>query len=70
MAQWDTYRIPVDFALVRRTNAPAYQTENPLFRHMLRAFRRPAWCQELVVTANAAYASRANVELLQTQGYW
>jgi hypothetical protein len=30
MAQWKTYRIPVDFALVRRTNDPAYQTENAL----------------------------------------
>ena len=70
MAQWATYRIPVDFALVRRANDPAYQTENALFRHMLQAFRRPAWCQELVVTADAAYASRANMELIQTQGYW
>jgi hypothetical protein len=69
MAQWDTYRIPVDVALVRRTNAPAYQTENALFRHMLQAFRRPAWGQELVVTADAAYASRANLALIQTQGY-
>jgi Transposase DDE domain len=69
MAQWDTYRIPVDFALVRRTDDPAYQTENALFRHMLQAFRRPAWCQELIVTADAAYASRANLELIQTLGY-
>jgi hypothetical protein len=32
--------------------------------------RRPAWCQELVVTADAAYASRAHLALLQTLGYW
>jgi hypothetical protein len=70
MAPWDTSRIPVDFALVRRTDDPAYQTENALFRHMRQAFRRPAWCQELVVTAEAAYASRAKLELIQTQGYW
>jgi hypothetical protein len=69
MAQWDTYRIPVDCALVRRTDDPAYQTEHALFRQMLQAFRRPAWCQELVVTADAAYASRAHVELIHTQGY-
>jgi hypothetical protein len=31
---------------------------------MLQAFRRPAWSQELVVTADAAYASRAHVELI------
>jgi len=70
MAQWDTYRIPVDFALLRRTDDPAYEPENALFRHMLQAFRRPVWCQELVVTADAAYASRANMELIHTLGYW
>jgi hypothetical protein len=37
---------------------------------MLQACRRPAWCQELVVTADAADASRAHLELIQTQGYW
>ncbi len=69
MAQWDTSRIPVDFALVRRPADPAYETENAWFRHMLQAFQRPAWCQELVVTADAAYASRATVKLIQTLGY-
>ncbi len=70
MAPWDVYRIPVDFALVRRTDDPAYQPENALFRQMLQAFRRPGWCQELVVTADAADASRANVELIHTLGNW
>jgi hypothetical protein len=37
---------------------------------MLQDFQRPAWCQEIVVTADAAYASRANLEPIQTQGYW
>ena len=69
MAQWDVYRIPVDFALVRRTADPAYQPENARFRQMLPEFRRPAWCQEVVVTADAAYASRANLALIQELGY-
>jgi hypothetical protein len=69
MAQWDVYRIPVDFALVRRTDDPDYQPENALFRQMLQEFRRPAWCQELVVTADAAYASRANLDTIQALGY-
>jgi hypothetical protein len=42
MAQWDVYRIPVDFALGRRTDDPDYQPENALFRQMLQDFRRPA----------------------------
>ena len=70
MAPWDVYRIPVDFALVRRTDDPAYQRENALFRQRLQACRRPGWGQELVVTADAAYASRANLELIHMLGYW
>jgi hypothetical protein len=70
MAQWDTYRIPVDFALVRRKDDPDYQPENALFRQMLQAFRRPGWCQEVVVTADAAYASRANLAYIRELGYW
>src|SRR5262249_52696107 len=53
---------------------PAYrrcglQPENALFRQMLQEFQRPAWCQEVVVTADAAYASRANLDLIQELGY-
>lgn len=69
MAQWDVYRIPVDFALIRRKDDPDYQTENALFRQMLHQFRRPVWCQEVVVTADAAYASQANMTLMQELGY-
>jgi hypothetical protein len=70
MAQWGVYRIPVDFALLRRKDDAAYQTENALFRHMLRDFRAPAWCQEIIVIADAAYASRPNMSLIQELGYW
>jgi hypothetical protein len=69
MAQWDVYRLPVDCAPVRRTGDPAYQPEHALFRQRLHDFRRPAWCPELVVTADAAYASRAHLALIQTLGY-
>jgi hypothetical protein len=55
-------------ALVRRTDAPDDQPANALCRQMLQAFRRPAWCQELVVTADAADASRANWQLIHTRG--
>ena len=70
MAQWGVYRIPVDFALLRRKDAPSYQTENALFRQMLREFQPPAWCQEVIVVADAAYASKDNLALIQELGYW
>jgi hypothetical protein len=69
MAQWDTHRIPVDFALVRRADEPNYLPENALLRQMLHEFRRPAWCQEVVVTADGAYASRADLALIEELGY-
>jgi Transposase DDE domain len=69
MAQWDPYRMPVDVALVRRQDDPDYHTEHALFRQMLQDVRRPAWCQEVVVTADAAYASRAHLLRIQELGY-
>jgi hypothetical protein len=69
MAPGDVYRIPLDFALLRRTDDPQYQPENALFRQMLPDFKRPAWCQEVVVTADAAYASRVHLALIQALGY-
>jgi hypothetical protein len=70
MAQWGVYRIPVDFGLLRRKDDPSYQTENALFRQMLQEFQPPAWCQEVIVVADAAYASRDNLALIQELGYW
>jgi hypothetical protein len=70
MAQWGVYRIPGDCALLRRQDDGADQTENALFRHMLRAFRPPAWCQEILVIADAASASRPNMRLIQELGDW
>jgi hypothetical protein len=37
---------------------------------MLREFRPPAWCQEIIVVADAAYAFRPNMSLIQELGYW
>jgi hypothetical protein len=55
---------------VRRKGTQGYQTENALFRQMLQDFRPPAWCQEVIVVADAAYASRANMRLIQQWDYW
>jgi hypothetical protein len=70
MAQWGVYRIPGDCPLLRRKDDGAYQTENALVRHMLREFRPPAWCQEIIVIADAASASRPYMRLIQELGSW
>jgi hypothetical protein len=64
MPQWGNYRIPVDFELVRHTEDPRCRSENRLFRWMLVRFRRPGWA-EMVVVADGAFASKANVKLIQ-----
>ena len=70
MAQWDGSRIPVAFARIRRTDTPDDQPETALFRRMRQEFRGPPWGQEVVVTADAAYASRANRAPIQALGHW
>jgi DDE family transposase len=70
MLQWGNYRIPVDFEIVRRTDHPHYRPENRLFRWMLVRFRRPSWTQMVVVVADAAFASKANLKLIQRRGYF
>jgi Transposase DDE domain len=69
MAQGDVDRLPLDVARLRRKADPQYQPEQALLRQMRPDFQRPAWCQEVVVTADAAYASRGHLALMQALGY-
>jgi len=68
MLQWGHDRIPVDFELVRRKDDLHYRSENRLFRWMLVRLRRPAWAETVVVVADAAFASKANVQLIPHRG--
>jgi len=76
MAQWDVYRIPVDFRLIRPKTHPDYHNENTLFRQMVRAFTPPAWAQLVIVGGDAAYGARDNMKMVQqrdqtdTQRQW
>jgi hypothetical protein len=65
MLHWGSCRIPVDFEIVRRNDDARYRSENRLFRWMLVRFRRPSWAEMVVVIADAAFASRANLQLIQ-----
>ena len=70
MLQWGNYRIPVDFEIIRRKEDPRYRSENRLLRWMLVRFRQPAWAKAVVVVADAAFASKGNVKLIQRRGYF
>jgi hypothetical protein len=65
MAAWDVYRIPVAFRIILPKAHPGYCTENALFRDMLSAFKPPAWATQVIVEGDAAYSSKANIELVQ-----
>ena len=68
--QWGNYRIPVDFEIVRHKDHSRYRSENRLFRWMLVRFRRPSWAEMVVIIADAAFASTANLQLIQQRGYF
>jgi hypothetical protein len=70
IAQWDVYRIPLAFRLVKPKGSKEYQSENALFREMLQEVVLPAWCKKAVVVADAAYPSRANLQAIQARGWY
>jgi Transposase DDE domain len=70
IAQWDVYRMPLAFRLVKPKASPEYQSENALVREMLGAIVLPAWCKKVVVVADAAYPSRANLQAIQARGWF
>ncbi len=70
IAQWDVYRIPLAFRLVKPKVSQDYQSENALVRAMLAEVVLPAWCKQVVVVADAAYPSRANLQAIQARGWY
>jgi hypothetical protein len=70
IAQWDVYRVPMAFRLVKPKGSKGYQAENALFREMLQEVVLPAWVKRVVVVADAAYPSRANLQAIQARQWF
>jgi hypothetical protein len=62
---WDVYRIPVAFRIILPKTHPDYRTENALCRDLLQAFTPPAWATWIIVLGDAAYGSKANINLIK-----
>ena len=67
IVNWDVYRLPVAFRLMRRKTHPAYRTENALFREMVCHFVPPVWATRIIVEGDAAYGSRENIQMVLTR---
>ena len=69
IANWDQYRLPVAFRLIRPKSHPKYQPENALFRVMVGDFIPPAWAKRVIVEGDAAYGSQANRQMVQARDH-
>jgi hypothetical protein len=64
IVNWDTYRLPAAFRLIRPKSHPEYQKENELFREMVTQFSPPSWAKVVVVEGDAAYGSQENMKMV------
>jgi Transposase DDE domain len=64
IVNWDTYRLPAAFRLIRPKSHPEYQKENELFREMVKQFNPPSWAKVVVVEGDAAYGSQENMKMV------
>lgn len=60
IAQWGRLRVPLACELI---DPKRKGHQNILFRQMLRRIQPPAWCREVVVLADAGFASKPNLRL-------
>ena len=65
MAAWDGYRIPVGVRLILPKRHAGYRSENALFREMVGEFAPPSWAKLVVVGGDAAYGSKANMDMVK-----
>jgi len=59
--QWESFRVPVAAAVV---NPKIKGHQNILFRQMLEDFVPPSWAQEVIVEADAGFAARQTLRLI------
>jgi hypothetical protein len=64
IANWDVYRLPVAFRLIRPKSHPEYRTENARFREMVESFVPPTWAKRIIVEGDAAYGSQENMQMV------
>ncbi|HEV8717359.1 MAG TPA: hypothetical protein VGX03_31630 [Candidatus Binatia bacterium] len=69
-AQGDVYRVPRALRLVNPKGSKGDQSETALFRERLQTVILPAWVKQVVVVAEAASPSRANLPAIQARPWF
>ena len=64
IVNWESYRFPVAFRLIRPQRHPASQTEHARFRAMVGRFVPPPWATRVIVVGDAAYGSQDNIKMV------
>jgi len=59
---WEVYRFPVAFRLLRPKSHPASQAEKALCREMVGRFVPPPWAKQVIVEGDAASGSQDNLK--------
>ena len=67
VAQWGQFRIPL---AVRVINTKIKGHQNILVRELLTRYVPPAWCQRVVVEADAGFAAKATLQQIAASGYF
>jgi hypothetical protein len=67
IAQWYGFRIPV---AVRVLDPSIKGHQNLLVRELLRQFKAPSWCQQVIVEADAGFAAKQTLQQLVALGYF
>ena len=64
IVNWESYRFPVAFRLIRPQRHPASQTEHARFRAMVGRFVPPPWATRVIVVGDAASGSQDNIKMV------
>jgi hypothetical protein len=66
VAHWGRLRIPVGAVVL---DPKRRGQQNIQLREFLRQFQPPAWCRRVIVLADAGFASKANLQVIQGRGW-
>src|SRR3954467_1198451 len=66
LAHWGRLRIPIGAVVL---DPKRKSQQNIPWRRLLRQFQPPAWCQRVLVIADAGFASKANLRAIQRRGW-